>query len=362
MRYKSSVVSGQGPGASGQGFRARREDAAAKRPYRLPPTTYHLPPTAYRLPLRGVTLIEMLIVVAIIAILAVAGARTMQPAIEGRRIREAARAVNVYLGVARNHALATGRPCGVMIRRFPNLPQCSMVLEQVEQPAPYAGNTIDATATLQINPPNSNTVVANLPSDFSSGLVHDGDLVQFNHQGPFYKVATGGVAATALTLLVDLSQGQILPWPSGSPSDPVPYKIFRSPTKTAVGPLQLPTGTVIDLAASGVGNTTNFTPTGGMSVRIMFSPNGSVDKVYRDGGPENVTDPIFLLIGKRENILDTSNPNWSDFTNLWIAINPQTGLVTTAEVAPQDPTDGSTADDFEDSRDFARQAQSMGGR
>ncbi len=353
MRYKPSEIGCRWSVSFSPGVHAgnaRREDAAAKRSFPLPPSPFHL----------GVTLIEMLIVIAIIAILAVAGARTMQPALEGRRIREAARAVNVYLGVARNHALATGRPCGVLIRRFPGLEECSMVLEQVEQPAPYGGDTIGATAQLQIGSIAGGfaPVSATFTPAISTALVQEGDLVQFNHQGPFYEVAPGGVptgaTTTLLTLRINVSQGQILPWPSGPLSDPVPYKIFRRPTKTAVGPLQLPTGTVIDLLYSGTEPSPTTIRAFGISkdIYIMFSPNGSVDRLYSANINGRVVNPIFLLIGKRENIPDV--PNWSDFTNLWIAINPQTGLITTAEVASDSSID--------DSRDFARQAQSMGGR
>jgi len=374
MRYQS-VGSGQWAVGSGRRFRARREDAAAKQNYPLPTTHYPLPTTHYPLPTThcpsGVTLIEMLVVVAIIAILAVAGARTMQPALEGRRIREAARAVNVYLGVARNHALATGRPCGVLIRRFPGLEECSMVLEHAEQPAPYGGDVTGATATLQIS---GNNIIATL-TNFNDSLVKAGDLVQFNHQGPFYKITSTG---PPMTLQLDVSQGQLLPsWP-----DPVPYKIFRSPTKSAVGPLQLPTGTVIDLNYSGTDTGVSFMPIDldsaqpGIQERpviVMFSPNGAATKIYHSflnasGNPvygvQSVTDTIFLMIGKREQIgVGPGNPatdpeedlaNWQIFTNLWIAISPQTGLITTAEVASDT--------DIYDSRDFARQAQSMGGR
>ena len=69
---------------------------------------------------RGFTLIEMLIVITIMLILVGAAATAMRPATEGRRIREAARAINVYLSSARNRAMETGRPCGVTFHHFHN--------------------------------------------------------------------------------------------------------------------------------------------------------------------------------------------------------------------------------------------------
>ena len=60
----------------------------------------------------------MLIVIGIMLIMVAAAATLMQPASESRRIREAARSINIYLSSARNQAMETGRPCGVTFRNF----------------------------------------------------------------------------------------------------------------------------------------------------------------------------------------------------------------------------------------------------
>ena len=60
----------------------------------------------------------MLVVVTIMMLLVAVSATAFRPANDSRRIREAARAINVYLGSARNRAMETGRPCGVIFRRF----------------------------------------------------------------------------------------------------------------------------------------------------------------------------------------------------------------------------------------------------
>ena len=82
---------------------------------------------------------------------------------------------------------------------------------------------------------------------------------------------------------------------------------------------------------------------------ILFSPEGSVQSVYHwdtAGGYAGyrITSPVFLMIGKweRTGIASTGPPvrsnaedglhNWQDASNLWMAIGPDNGLVTTAEV------------------------------
>jgi hypothetical protein len=109
--------------------------------------------------------------------------------------------------------------------------------------------------------------------------------------------------------------------------------------------LQLPRGTVVDLTYSG----TTSLPSAGMqdlstAVRILFSPNGAVDRVYWTSGAQRATEPIYLLVGRRTRVsTDVLQPfsttaedgftNLADLGNFWITIQAQTGLATTADVA-----------------------------
>jgi prepilin-type N-terminal cleavage/methylation domain-containing protein len=147
---------------------------------------------------RGVTLVEMLIVISIMAILTVAALKLMQP-VEDRRVREAARAVNVYISSARNRAMEIGRPCGVIFRRAngTNFPTASMVLDQCEVPPPYAGDETNSLVKVQdwtFRPDGlkyfkDGRIVLKVQikdGQFSSNLLRPGDLMQLNGQGPFY--------------------------------------------------------------------------------------------------------------------------------------------------------------------------------
>jgi prepilin-type N-terminal cleavage/methylation domain-containing protein len=314
---------------------------------------------SYRGARRGATLIEMLVVITILVILAGAALPLMRTAVSGSRPRETARAVNVYFSSARNRALETGRPCGVMLTRMDNRPGASMVLQQVEMPPPYAGDSLSSAAQLQVAYGSGTaTVTATMDAGFNATLVSVGDLVQFNGQGPWYTV--GGVNATTITASINLSAGQLLPWPTASLSPPVPYQILRQPRSSATTPLQLPMGMAVDLDYSGT-DAASFGSTDNFPVYLLFSPHGSLDRVGFGGlTPDPVIYPIYLLVGRGDKVGDTTNPNWQDFNNIWVALNPQTGMVTTAPVVSA--AGNAVPASVSDSRGAARTAYSMGGR
>jgi type II secretory pathway pseudopilin PulG len=326
-----------------------------------------------------VTLIELLVVITVILMLLALVARLMSPAIDNRRVREAARAVNVYLSSARNTAMVTGRPCGVVILPTSAWPEEALTLKQVEVPPPYAGD--DQLAALQIQNQGNGYFLAQVPpptptlsptltfSSPNTTLVHAGDTIQFNNQGPWYTIQPQPLTSTNVNVslpftlaLTDSTQTQPLPWPAAPLwSAPVSYRIYRLPY--AVGltslnsiatPLQLPAGSVVDMTGSSIDGPNTFYGHG--PVFIMFSPSGAVDRVYcatyagvTFNGP--VTPPIFLLVGSSWNSGEVSAASF------YVVINPRTGLVTTAP-AVYGQVYLSAGND---SRKLARQAVQQGG-
>jgi Tfp pilus assembly protein FimT len=304
----------------------------------------------------------LLVVISIMLMMMAMAAHRMRPAVESRRTREAARALNVYLGSARNWALVNRRPCGVVLAPSAGIGQAAMVLEQVEVPPPYAGDDITAAAQVQLT--SAGTIQATL-SAFNASLVHVGDTIQFNYQGPWYTIS-GAPGSGSLTATYDQTQ-QVVPW-SSTPSAAMPYRIYRQPfsqggpNKSVTAPVQLPAGAVIDLTGSGT-DAANFRATGAADaadvsrVYIMFSASGAVDRIYSSKaslqGP--IGQPIFLLIGRLDVARGlAATQNYSDPGNLWVVINPQTGLISTAPVA--------VAGDLVGSRQLARDAQLTRGK
>ena len=264
---------------------------------------------------RGFTLVEMLIVIGIMLLLVAAAATIMPAAAESRRIREAGRGLNVYLGSARNRAMETGRPCGVIFHCIPGT-LSAINLDQCEVPPQYAGQNTNSTASVTLS--GAGTVSLTFSdgafSSTSGVPVYPGDLIQLNGQGVFYTVAgsasnnvdstTGrlsnvGSASAPLIATFDTTQGQIVPWTT-TPTT-LPYCIFRSPMKSGATPLQLPSGAVVDLRDSGVGsNYIGATYATMTTFTVLFSPTGAVDRVYYDTTQATVTDPIYLMVGKRD--------------------------------------------------------------
>lgn len=349
---------------------------------------------------RGVTLIELLVVVSILMALMVVAVPVIRPGLESRRIREAARQVNVYLASAQTQAARLGRPVGVALVRDPDVPQMCRVLQQVEVPSPYAGDTHDTRIQLQrgsVDPSDGRTYIgAQLFSGgVSPGLFRKGDLLQVNYQGPYYQIVDGPDAdedgfldGFPLMLKVDLRGGRSVPWPAGGWSVPLPFQIFRSPEKSAAAPLRLPEKTCIDLAFSGTDtlafqagrkNASGAWVADGTPVLILFSPAGGVETIWRGeiqtvGTQERIVstafsalESIYLLVGRPERVPREPNPaaysslaedalfNHQDLNNLIVAIRPQNGMITTSEVA-------SVTQPGEDFRDYARESQTMGGR
>jgi prepilin-type N-terminal cleavage/methylation domain-containing protein len=222
--------------------------------------------------------------------------------------------------------------------------------------------------------------------------------------------------------LIPTTPNAVLPVAAGPVA--LPFKIYRQPVGSNERVLVLPPRTMVDLMSSGIGAypqsadaffypiDTRTTPpadygkimdlSGVMGagaadkpVIIMFAPNGSLTGVYRhyldstptwQWGQTTPTDMIYLAIGPRVQVptfaeMRASNTwpilfresdgvlTWEDLGNIWITINPVTGMVQTAENAAvtwagTPPTDAwpMVRDGVTQARAFAREAQAMGGR
>lgn len=314
----------------------------------------------------GLTLIELLVVISIMMLLAVIAIPRMRPGMENRRVREAARALNVFISAARNRAIENGRPFGVQFERDPNLLYASVTVYQVEVPPPYAGDSETSRIVLGSGSPTpvSFTTGEDPALLISTGVVHVGDRLRLDYRGPDYVI-------TALAG----NQWTFAPQPPATGPGGLPFQIFRQPVRSSASPYELPNEVVVDLQYSGLavyptdppGMPTLFSDASANAtpVTILFSPQGHLAQVASHTlGTTPCTRPIYLLVGKRSRVpwapgdpspAEDGMTNLQDLTNLWLAVNPQTGYVSCAEMAPGAP-------DVTAARAIAREFQTMGGR
>jgi prepilin-type N-terminal cleavage/methylation domain-containing protein len=338
---------------------------------------------------RGFTLIELLVVVVIIVILLGIAVPRMRPAMESRNIREAARAITVLTNRTRARAMTSGQPHGVLFERFEQQPEASMVLREVQVPPPYAGDFSDSRIVISLGASGPNVGFTNGEDPVAQGLVQPGDLLRLDYQGHFWRIAFDPTVAPYLWAFASTTTSS----PPITPPSGMPFQIFRQPIPTSTDPLRLPRQVVVDLAGSGMDGPPPVSFAAAGRIMVMFSPSGPVSHVYyRDPSspiiePHRVTAPLYFLVGKwgRMPLAPGGAPqaedglyNYEDANNLWVALNPQTGLATVAELSADqvlpngasvptgfDPTvpRPNQAEELYNSRRFAREAQvSKGGR
>ncbi len=325
-------------------------------------------------PRRGLTLVELLVVVAILVTLMAVTVPMMRPALEGRERREAARQIDAFLGAAQARAMARGRPVGVMFHRQPSLPQASFQMSIAEVPAPYAGDTARSRAVItKVDGTGQGAWIGyvNLTESWNAQmLVSRGDLIQFGYRGSLYEIASDLVAnatGTTLSFRPRPSDTTAVPPAVPNPNTLLTFQITRKPARTPAAPLELPAPAVVDLALSGIGPNGIGEPVfvnpgvnekeENRAVTIMFSPSGRVDRVLLRGAAEVPLGAIHLLVGRTDQL---GLANLTDAKSLWVSIGHRTGRITTA------PNQGGPAitgpEKVALARQLALRAQGMGGQ
>ena len=393
----------------------------------------------------GLTLTELLVVVAILVAVTAVLAPLLTSPFEGREIREAARQINAYFQQAQMRAKELGRPVGVVLRRAPS--ETALTSEQdfvyqlslAEEPPPYRGESAFSMARVAV----TGTAGTNSGVLTGTAMIRDtsfrffaepNDLIRFNLRGPKYRILT----VTALDATAnggfsfEVTFDQRTENTAGvrfAAANLVSFEVFRRPRATTSTPLELSAGSAIVMNLSGVGTNvasqttlangseSSVTPLTGplaspyvglvefqratedefpaqissnlppniqdLPLTIMFNPNGGVDRIYRvmptdlqaqnpafdlvfaSLPPKRPQDKIFLFVGKAA---ENRVVNLSDGNNIWVAIDPQTGSVTTAPNVLPLGFDATTATDVAQllpfvagARQIAATGQSMGG-
>ena len=353
---------------------------------------------------RAMTVIELVVVLAIVLLLLAVFAPLIRSTGKDRRLREASRAMGGYINGARTLASQRGRPVGIWIERIVSQQQIvhgqyATEVFTAEVPAPYNGITNGATARIELHriDPTDPTLGSRWEIDFiaswmtgadfrwgnastddngngvrddfaergwqgsddtpvfdplmynpsaSTAMVKPGESfrIRFDYRGPLYRGRRLPGLPTDHTYVLDA------PYP-GSPPPPLfantasgaPFQLFRHPKRSSAEPLRLPANTAIDLSASGFG-ASGIELGRGLNdpIVILFNPAGDLDRVYVGAVEVPITDSLYLLIGRPQQVLGfnglfTSNnvdiSNLMDMATLWVSISHRSGQVTTTENA-----------------------------
>ncbi|MEK6237028.1 MAG: type II secretion system GspH family protein [Planctomycetales bacterium] len=320
---------------------------------------------------RGVTLIELMVVLAIMAIVFALLLSTWRPSLDDVRLREASRGATAFIMGAKDRALDSGRAFGVRIESYqdaenPTLARSNAAyrLSYIEQPAPYAGDYFNSKAVVRYvpidpNDPNSprvNKILAlgYVDPDPMVGFTPDqmyktykinlvGSSIRLGYQGHEYVIITAddtldmnGGFTNPWILQSATRQGTRIDPPTGPGAPPtvypgvtvdqpyntrnsgVGYQIYLPPMKSGTKAFDLPKGIAIDLDASGMSGTEFAALSAGDVRRVdfLFAPKGSVAALIlsTDGvidGGVIPTQSFHFLIGKNEQVLepgDTAPP------------------------------------------------------
>lgn len=351
-----------------------------------------LTPPARLAPRRAFTLVELLIVVAIMVVIAAFLIPAVRPALQDRKIRESARLVNVFFAGAQARAIERGRPVGVWLERNPTSPDECVQLFMAEAPLPYSGDLMGAQAFVDYlrdgmnnpmtNPTNGNLIYRAVLDGNSFSLpflIRVLDQIKFDYKGPAYTITSVNAASGPNPAYVTFehNNGRVPPVPMT-----VPYQIFRQPTRSSATTFSLPSSTSINLYYSGAGTDgfgTLATDGGGVLspqisnyILVTFNSAGRLDRIISEGVTVQATESIYFFVARNDKVDAAQAPdiygfqNLEDASNLWVTVGHNTGAVMTVEnVSTLGMPYGTFPEQVAkviEARRFAREKASMGGR
>ncbi|TWT82015.1 putative major pilin subunit [Planctomycetes bacterium CA13] len=376
----------------------------------------------------GFTLVELLVVIAVISLLTGISLPAIKNSLREQRVVRSASLVQAAIEEARARAIATGGG-GVIIDRVGvdslNERCESIRLRMADEPPSYSGDSPDAKAIYLYEPDTTNAATRLNPYLDTHYLLFDNDQFQMIRSADdidnlavptlinIGDVIRLGDAKLPVQILNIVNLGDLttppawsnwtstlapVPQPTGYPNDfvrvqvvPVEdnvdlrrfdrtllsFDIRRSPRPSIAMPIELPSGTSIDLTSSGLGRFGNeFSPMGiegnyitqtnrpftpnpldYRSIWILFGPRGEVSRILR-GQYETasasivlqqvpVTGDVHLLVGRRGEVktlpteqLEDDDPNplgdeakdgttpLLDAESIWVTIHARNGEVT----------------------------------
>ncbi len=291
----------------------------------------------------GFTLIELVVTMAILAVLTVILIPTMRTLNRDRKVRDTARVVGSMFAAARERAAVEGS-AGVEILPLANgsggynIPNMGMLLYQLRAIPPFNGDVYDhvAEVTAITEPVNESTPgVATIrfridisplpppnPELKLSIRVGIGDYIEFANSGVRYAITNPLPVNQGITMEVPFS-GPVPPYDLMN-NIPLPFRIHRQPVRVESSVVRLPNNLFINLALSGHGTALTTPPPD----QNRFS--GYQFRDFTPPAPAGHTDPA--------NYPQCNMPPQPDAsTKIWFNRDGSIDKVTTREFIPMPP-------------------------
>lgn len=316
------------------------------------------------------SLVELLVVVAILGLLAVTVLPTVASTTESRRTREAARVTSSFIASAQTRALGRREWSGFRIVPAAIGSNVAIDMTLVDVPPSYRGDTVGAQVSVAVPAATATVVTATgvgtaLASAQKLGVDLD-DLIRFADRDPWYRITSIDYAAAIIEFAKRNAAGQTsanTPWPfAGNQS----FEIALAPIPYGTA-ISLSEARVIDITWSGFYDAGAFSPFIAGPITVLYDGTGRLRQLTHPGAPAPIDapGPILFLVGRADRAGqpynasaggsdDSLGANWQYADSFWVLINPSTGSVHQTACAPGNLTP-------EDSQLFVRSFLSAGG-
>jgi type II secretory pathway pseudopilin PulG len=288
------------------------------------------------------TLVELLVVVAILGLLSVVVLPNLSKPGDARKAREAARAVSGFIANVQSRAIGTRGGAGLWIEPLQNTITVGSVqhivaidLFAAQIPDPYAGEALNAV--VMVNPNGASARLSFQPNGsfvLPSTLVTSPNLaIRFANSPALFRLSSVNSTANppSAVATMDASRNQTpssTPWPVADVNG-IGYEAFLPAAKDSATSLTLANGMAIDLTWTNFGSL--GPPTNQDPSQVLYDNSGRPVSVVRSlGQSEPLVDPVCLLVAPLEMIQDDTC-----FTKpgaYWVAIDPRGGAPRVGEV------------------------------
>jgi len=285
------------------------------------------------------TLVELLVVVAILGLLSVVVLPNLANPGDARKAREAARSVSGFIANIQSRAIGSRGGAGLWLEPLPNPVSDStgaqhfvvIDLFAAQIPEPYAGEAIESTVKVTPNGLSANLSFQNGFQPTESLLQSQNLAIRFTNSPASFRLSAVNVGAGTAVATMDASRNQTpynTPWPIADVNG-IGYELFLPATKDPAASFTLGDGMAIDLTWTQLGSL--GPPTTNQPSQVIYDSSGRPSNVVRNAGQsEPLVDPVCFLVAPLEMI--QQNPCFTKPGAYWVAVDPRGGAPRVAEV------------------------------